>query len=345
MTGNSGDYVTRAQVEEIVKEMLTKALPDMIKNSINTDFIIFSGNANMPLAEEVCKYLNVSLGKAVVGKFSDGEIRVEMLDRVRRKEVFIIQPTCFPVNDNFMELLAMVDACRRSFGQNITAVIPYFGYARQDKKVIPRVPITASMIAKILETVGVARVIAIDLHANQIQGFFNGPVDHFYGRPIFVQYIKNNFNGNIICVSVDAGGVERTRGFAKMLDADLAIIDKRRPEPNKAKVMNVIGNVKGKICILYDDMVDTAGSLTGAAEALMNNGAKEVWGCAVHAVLSGPAIERIEKSPIKKLIVTNTIPLHEEAKKCDKIIQLSIAELLSKAIIRSHTGGSVEDLF
>lgn len=345
MVDDNKQYMTKSEVRVVIKELIKEIVPDIIKEMLRTDFIVISGNANHPLAEEVCQYLNIDLGRAFVGKFSDGEIQVEVLDRVRKKEVFIIQPICRPVNDNFMELVLLIDACKRSFGKDITVVAPYFGYARQDKKVKPRVPITASLLAKLLQSAGADRVITIDLHANQIQGFFDIPVDHFYGRPIFVDHIEKNLPKDIVAVSGDAGGVERTRGFAKMINASLAIIDKRRPKPNKAEVMNVIGDVKGKTAVLYDDMVDTAGTLVNGANALINNGAKEVYAYAVHPVLSGPAISRIIKSPIKKLVVTNTIPLCKKAQKCKKIEQISIAELLAKAIFRAHTGDSVEDLF
>lgn len=308
-------------------------------------FIIFSGNSNPELAQKVCDYLNVSLGEAKVKTFSDGEIQIEIDENVRSKDVFIIQSTCPPVNDNLVELLLMIDAFKRSSASRITAVIPYYGYARQDKKVAPRVPISAKLVADLLTVAGANRVITMDLHAGQIQGFFNIPVDNPYAAPVILDYIKANFLDNLVMVSPDAGGAERTRWFAKRLHADMAIIDKRRKTPNKANAMNVLGDVKGKIAIILDDMVDTAGTLAEAARALIVNGAKETHAFCAHPVLSGKAIERITTSPLKTMVVSDTIPLNGNAIACDKIIVLSIADLIGEAIIRSHTGDSVTSLF
>ncbi|WP_028582941.1 ribose-phosphate pyrophosphokinase [Desulfogranum mediterraneum] len=305
---------------------------------------IFTGNANPVIAEEICEYLSVPLGDAEVKKFSDGEISVEIGENVRGADVFVIQPTCPPVNDHLMELVIMVDALRRASARRITAVLPYYGYARQDRKVRPRVPITAKAVAEMLTVVGTRRVLCMDLHAGQIQGFFNIPVDHLYAAPIILRYIRENFN-DVVLVSPDAGGVERTRAFAKRLDAGLAIVDKRRETANECEAMHVIGDVAGKTAILLDDMVDTAGTLCGGAEILMKKGAKEVHACCSHPLLSGPAIERIKASCIKSLLVTNSIPLREEARQCDKITVLSVGELLGEAIKRIHNEDSVSKLF
>ncbi len=309
------------------------------------DFIIFSGNSNPVLAKKICDYLNVSLGGAKVTTFSDGEIQIEISENVRSKDVFVIQSTCCPVNDNLIELLLMIDAFSRSSASRITAVIPYYGYARQDKKVAPRVPISARLVADLLITAGTDRVITMDLHAGQIQGFFSIPVDNLFAAPVILDYIKSNFNNNLVIVSPDAGGAERARAFAKRLNADLAVIDKRRDAPNMAKAMAVVGNVKGKIAVIFDDMVDTAGTLVQAAEAIMRNGAKEVHACCVHPVLSGPAVERINTSPLKTIVATDTIPLNSKSLGCDKIKILSISKLVGEAIIRSHVGDSVTSLF
>ena len=305
---------------------------------------IFSGNANRPMAEEICRHLQVPLSSAEVKKFSDGEIFVEIGENVRGTDVFVVQPTCPPVNDHLMELLIMVDALRRASARRITAVIPYYGYARQDRKVRPRVPITAKAVAEMLMAVGTRRVLCMDLHAGQIQGFFNIPVDHLYAAPVLLKYIRERFS-NVIMVSPDAGGVERTRAFAKRLNAELAIIDKRRERANECEALHVIGDVTGKTAVLLDDMVDTAGTLCGAAAKLMERGAREVHACCSHAVLSGPAIERLEKSCIRSLVVTNSIPLREDAKHCEKIKVLSVSELLGDAISRIHSEDSVSSLF
>ncbi len=309
------------------------------------DIKIFSGNAHKKMAEEIAGYLEMPLSEAEVRKFSDGEIFVEIKENVRGTDVFVIQPTCTPVNDNLMELVIMVDALRRASARRITAVLPYYGYARQDRKNAPRVPITAKVVAEMLMAVGVRRVLCMDLHAGQIGGFFNIPVDHLYAAPVLLKYIQESFDDNVIMVSPDAGGVERTRAFAKRLNSGLAIIDKRRDKPNECEAMHVIGDVKGKTAILMDDMVDTAGTLCAGAKTLLENGAKEVHACCSHPVLSGPAIERLKKSDIKSLVVTNSIPLQGEAKECDKIKVLSVSELLADAISRIHNEDSVSSLF
>jgi ribose-phosphate pyrophosphokinase len=305
---------------------------------------VFTGNANPEIAREICNYLDMPLSGAEVKKFSDGEISVEIGENVRGTDVFIIQPTCTPVNDNLMEVLIMADALRRASARRITAVLPYYGYARQDRKVRPRVPITAKAVAEMLMVVGIRRMLCMDLHAGQIQGFFNIPVDHLYSSPVMLQYIRKHFE-DVVMVSPDAGGVERTRAFAKRLNADLAIIDKRRERANECEAMNVIGNVVGKTAVLLDDMVDTAGTLCGAAAKLKENGAKEVHACCAHAVLSGPAIERINQSEISSLVVTNSIPLGDKADRCKRIVVLSVAELLGEAISRIHSEDSVSYLF
>jgi len=306
---------------------------------------IFTGNSNLTLAKKICEYLHLPLGNARVERFSDGEIQIEIDENVRSKDVFVIQSTCAPVNDNLVELLLMIDALKRSSAIRITAVIPYFGYARQDKKVAPRVPISAKLVADMVALAGANRVITMDLHAGQIQGFFDIPVDNIFAAPLLIEYIQSKFSDNLAIVSPDAGGVERARAFAKRLDADLAIIDKRRPAPNQAKAMAVIGDVRDKVAVILDDMADTAGTLTGAADALKAEGAREIHACCAHAVLSGPAIERIVNSNIKNLVVTDTIPLNEKAAACGKIVVISIAELVGEAIIRSYRGDSVTSLF
>jgi len=309
------------------------------------NLVIFSGNSNPVLAKKICDYLNLPLGGAKVKTFSDGEVQIEIDENVRAKDVFVIQSTCRPVNDNLVELLLMIDAFKRSSARRITAVLPYYGYSRQDKKVAPRVPISAKLVADLLTVAGASRVITMDLHAGQIQGFFNIPVDNVFAAPKFIDYITKNLDGDIVIVSPDAGGVERARAYAKRLNAGLAIIDKRRDRPNEAKAMAVIGNVADKITVILDDMADTAGTLTEAAYALANNGAREVHACCSHPVLSGPAIDRIMDSPLKSLVVTDTIPLSGKAEVCGKIKVLSISELLGETIIRSYRGDSVTSLF
>jgi len=306
---------------------------------------IFTGNSNPGLAKKICQYLSLPLGGAEVKTFSDGEIQIEIIENVRLKDVFVMQSTCSPVNDNLVELLLMIDAFKRSSARRITAVIPYFGYGRQDKKVAPRVPISAKLVADMITLAGANRVITMDLHAGQIQGFFNIPVDNLFAAPVLIDYIRNNFRDGLVIVSPDAGGVERARAIAKRLNAELAIIDKRREAPNKAKAMAVIGDVTDKVAVILDDMADTAGTLTEAAEAVMHAGAKEIHACCAHAVLSGPAIERISHSALKSLVVTDTIPLKETAAACDKIKVLTISQLVAEAIIRSFRGDSVTSLF
>ncbi|NOQ18518.1 MAG: ribose-phosphate diphosphokinase, partial [Desulfobacterales bacterium] len=303
------------------------------------------GNSNPALANKICDYLNLSLGNAQVKTFSDGELQIEIDENVRSKDVFVIQSTCAPVNDNLVELLLMIDALKRSSARRITAVMPYFGYARQDKKVAPRVPISAKLVADMVTVAGANRVITMDLHAGQIQGFFDIPVDNIFAAPLLIEYIRNNFNDNLVIVSPDAGGVERARAFAKRLNADLAIIDKRRSAPNQANAMAVIGDVKDKVVVILDDMADTAGTLTEAVHALKAEGAREIHACCAHAVLSGPAIERITASEMKSLVVTDTIPLRENAAACGKIVVISISELVGEAVIRSYRGDSVTSLF
>ncbi len=310
-----------------------------------SEISIFSGNSNPDFADAVCKYLCMKLGGATVTTFSDGEIQIEINENVRGDDVFIIQSTCAPVNKNLVELLLMIDALKRSSARRITAVIPYYGYARQDKKVAPRVPISAKLVADLIVVAGVDRVITMDLHASQIQGFFRIPVDNLFAAPVILKYIKEKFNNNITVVSPDAGGVERARAFAKRLGAGLAIIDKRRDKPNEAKAMAVIGDVAGRKTIIIDDMADTAGTLTEAAGALRANGAAEVHACCTHPVLSGPAIDRIGGSALDSLIVTDTIPLTSKASKEGKIKVLSVAPLVGEAMIRSHRGDSVTSLF
>lgn len=306
---------------------------------------VFSGNSNIHLAQEICKELNIPLGKANVKKFSDGEIQVEIEENVRGMDVFIAQSTCTPVNIYLMELLIMMDAIKRASAERITAVMPYYGYARQDRKVAPRVPITAKLVADLITTAGASRVLTIDLHAGQIQGFFNIPVDHLYAAPVMIEFIRNKFADNLVVVSPDAGGVERARAFAKRLGATLAIIDKRRPEPNQSSIMNIIGEIKGKTALLLDDLVDTAGTLTQSADALLEAGAERVSACCTHAVLSGKAIERINQSALQELVITDTILLREEAKACKKIVVLPVSKLLAEAIKRIYNNDSVSSLF
>ncbi len=308
-------------------------------------FSLFTGNSNPDLAKKISEYLERPLGVAKVNTFSDGETQIEIEENVRAKNIFVIQSTCDPVNNNLVELLLMIDAFKRSSANKITAVIPYFGYARQDKKVAPRVPISAKLVADLLQTAGADKVITMDLHSSQIQGFFNIPVDNLFAAPVIIDYIKKNFNNNLVIVSPDAGGVERARAFAKRVNCDLAIIDKRRSAPNEAKAMAVIGDVKGRVAIILDDMVDTAGTLTEAANAVKQQGAVEVHACCSHPVLSGPAVERLKDSALQSLMVTDTIPLNGKASACGKIKVLSISTLAGEAIIRSFRGDSVTSLF
>ena len=306
---------------------------------------IFSGNANLDLARKICGNLGVPLGKANVTTFSDGETRVEINENVRGMDVFIIQPTCTPVNVTCMELLIMIAAMKRASADRITAVIPYYGYARQDRKVAPRAPISAKLIADLITTAGANRVLSMDLHAGQIQGFFNIPVDNLFATPVLLEYIKKRFQEDTVIVSPDTGGVERARAFGKRLGATLAIVDKRREGPNEAQVMNIIGDIKNKKVIILDDLIDTAGTVVQAANALKEAGAVDVSVCATHPVLSGPAIERLENSDIKEVIVTDTIPLHEQAQICKRIKVLSVSGLLSEAVRRIYYNDSVSSLF
>ena len=306
---------------------------------------LFGGNSNPELTAKICQHLQIPQGKAVVQTFSDGEIMVEIGENVRGRDVFVMQSTCSPVNHNLMELLVLMDALKRASAWRITAVLPYYGYARQDTKVLPRVPISAKLVADLITVAGGHRVICLDLHANQIQGFFDIPVDNLFAAPVLLEYIRQYFNGELVVVSPDAGGVERARAFAKRLHASLAIIDKRRDEDQKVKAMHIVGEVEGKAAIILDDMVDTGGTLTEAAKALAENGALSINACCTHAVLSGNAIGRIEESAIENLIVTDSIPLQPETKGCKKIKVLTVANLLGEAIKRSHLNDSVSSLF
>lgn len=305
---------------------------------------IFTGNAHPALAQEIAEYIGVPLGKSKVDRFSDGEISLTISESVRGSDAFIIQPTCDPVNEHLMELLIMIDALRRASARRITAVIPYYGYARQERKTRARDPISAKLVANLIVAAGARRVMAMDLHAGAIQGFFDIPLDHLLGMPILGEYYKQKGLSDVVLVSPDLGGVTRTRDLAEYLGAEIAILEKRRPAPNVAKIMNLIGDVKGKSVIMTDDLIDTAGTITLGAEALMNRGAKEVFACCTHPVLSGPAIERIQNSCLKEVVVTNTIPLPEE-KQIDKIKVLSVAPLLGEAIRRVHGDHSVSELF
>ncbi len=306
---------------------------------------IFSGNSNPVLAREICEQLSLPLGDAKVKTFSDGEIMVEIGENVRGHNVYLIQSTCKPTNNNLMELLIMVDALKRASAASITAVIPYFGYARQDRKVAPRTPITSKLVADLISTTGVDRLVTVDLHAGQIQGFFDIPVDHLYSAPVMLEDITKSFDEEIVIVSPDAGGVERARAFAKRIDAGLAIIDKRRSGPNVSEVMHIIGDVKDRICVIVDDMIDTAGTLCNAAKALVTEGAKEVHAYSTHPVLSGPALDRISESPLGKVVLTNTIPVEDKAQACEKLQVLSVAPLLAEAIRRINDHSSVSSLF
>ena len=321
-------------------------MQNIVSNQIKMgyDLVIFSGSANHPLAAEICEYLGMTQGKATLKKFQDGEISVKMEENVRGKDVFLIQPISSPANDHLMELLLMLDALRRASASRVTAVIPYYGYGRQDRKSEPRVPISARVVADLIESMLPNRLLTMDLHADQIQGFFQLPVDHLYAAPVFVEYFKRDQNSERVVVSPDSGGVERARFFARQINAGLAIIDKRRPRANVSEIMNVIGDVKGKSCILYDDIIDTAGTITQAAAALKEKGASSVMACATHGILSGPAIERLQSSAIDEIILTNSIQLPEE-KKIDKIKILSVAALCGEAIKRIHNEESVSSLF
>ncbi len=307
--------------------------------------VIFSGRGNPALTERICDYLQIPQGEVRLFTFSDGETGCQIDENVRGGDVFVVQSTCPPVNDTVMELLIMLDACRRSSASRVTAVLPYFGYARQDRKDRPRVPITAKLVSDLLTAAGASRILTMDLHAGQIQGFFNIPVDHLFAAPVLIDELKRMALPDLVLVSPDAGGVERARAFAKRLEAGLAIVDKRRTSPNQADVMNVIGDVSGRTCVIVDDIIDTAGTLVKTAEALRARGAARVFAMGVHPVLSGPALERITASEIEEVIVTDTIPLRPEAVACPKIRQLSVAELLGEAIRRIHEAKSVSSLF
>jgi ribose-phosphate pyrophosphokinase len=311
-----------------------------------TDFKVFSGSANLPLAEEICSSLGCPLGEMALKRFADGETHLQIGENVRGMDVFLVQPTSSPVDHHIIELLLMIDAFKRASAERITAVLPYYGYARQDRKDRPRMPISAKLVASLLERAGANRVLALDLHAAQIQGFFDIPVDHLFSAPVMVDYFKERYReDNLTVVSPDAGGVERARSFAKRLNCPLAIIDKRRTDVNVAEVMNIIGNVSGRQCLMVDDLVDTAGTLVKGVEALLGQGAKSVTACATHAVLSGSAVERISASPLQELVVTNSIRHEDQAARCSKIRTLSVASLLARAIQSIHDGGSISTLF
>lgn len=312
------------------------------------DWVILSGNANLPLAQKISERLGKPLGKMDVRRFSDGEIFVEIKENVRGRSVYVIQSTCSPVNDSLMEMLIIIDALKRASAKEINVVIPYYGYSRQDRKVSPRTPISAKLTADLIATAGATRVVSVDLHAGQIQGFFNIPFDNLFAMPVIHQFVVESIkptSQEIVVVSPDAGGVERARNLGKRLDASVAIIDKRRVGPNVAKAMNIIGDVQGKTAIIIDDMIDTAGTLTEAANAVLDHGATKVYAAATHGVLSGPAVQRITDSRIEYVIVTDTIPLSKEAEGCSKIKQLSVSQLLAEAVNRIHHYDSVSSLF
>lgn len=313
----------------------------------NKNFKIFAGNTNIELAKQVCEKLGIPFGESKVSSFNDGEIQVEIHESVRGKDVYVIQSTCPPVNQSYMELFIILDALKRASAASITAVIPYYGYARQDRKVAPRAPITAKCMADLITTAGANRVVSVDLHAAQIQGFFNCPFDHLFGVPTLARAFKESYGEGeeFVTVSPDAGGVERARAFSKRIGSTLAIIDKRRTAPGESKAMHLIGDVTGKTAVIVDDMIDTAGTLTQAVDSLLKNGAKQVFALATHAVFSGPAISRLQESAIEKVFVTDTIPLSEQAKKCSKIQVISVAGVLAEAIRRIHDHDSVSSLF
>ena len=315
-----------------------------MKNGAFSDYKVFTGNSHTELAEEIASIMGKPLGKATVTKFSDGEISVNLWESVRGIDVYIVQPTCNPVNDNLMELLIMIDAMKRASAGRINAVIPYYGYARQDRKAKARDPITAKLVADLIVAAGADRVVTMDLHANQIQGYFNIPVDHLVGMPILARYFKEKALEDVVIVSPDHGSVTRARNMAEYLNCPIAIVDKRRPEPNKSEIMNIIGNIEGKNCIIIDDMIDTAGTITNAANAIKDLGATAVYACATHPVLPGPAVERIEKSAIEELALLNTTPIPEE-KKIDKMKFLSVAPIFAEAMTRVFTNGSISKLF
>lgn len=311
------------------------------------EWVILSGNANRPLAQKICDKLGKPLGRAETRRFSDGEVFVEVGENVRGRDVYVIQSTCRPANDTLMELLIMIDALKRASAKEITAVVPYYGYARQDRKVAPRTPISAKLVADLFASAGATRVVSMDLHAGQIQGFFDIPFDNLFSSPVILEYLLKEMpkGDDVVMVSPDAGGVERARAYAKRLNCTVAMVDKRRTGPNVAKAMNVVGDVQGKTAVILDDMIDTAGTLTEAAHAVLQQGARKVYAAATHGVLSGPAIERIAGSSIERVIVTDTIPLSTEGGACGKVIQLSVADLLAEAIYRIHNYDSVSSLF
>ena len=308
-------------------------------------FKIFSGTANLPLAKNICRHLGVPLGRANLGRFSDGEIYFQILENVRGADVFVVQPCCYPVDNHLLELLLMIDAFKRASAWRITAVLPYYCYARQDRKDKPRVPISAKLVADLLETAGASRALTLDLHAPQIQGYFDVPVDHLFGSPVLVDYFQSLKLPNVTVVSPDAGGVERARFFAKKMDAPLAIVDKRRVDVDVSEVMNLIGDVRGRTALIIDDIIDTAGTLVKTADALIREGASQVYAACTHAVLSGPAVERIEKSAIKQVLATDSVPLTEAAEKTGKIKVLSVADLLARGIRSIHEETSISELF
>lgn len=313
-------------------------------NKVFSDLKLFTCNAHPELAKEIAELMGIKSGKSTVNKFSDGEIQVSIWESVRDCDVYIVQPTCAPVNDNLMELLIMIDALKRASAGRINAVIPYYGYARQDRKAKARDPITAKLVANLIQAAGADRVISMDLHANQIQGYFDIPVDHLLGLPILTKYFREKKLEDVVVVSPDHGSVTRARNMAERLDVPIAIVDKRRPEPNKSEIMNIIGDINGKNCILLDDMIDTAGTICNAANALIELGAKGVYACATHGVLSGPAVDRLKKSPIQELVLLNTLPIPDE-KKIDKMKFLSVGPIFSEVITRVYKGGSVSTLF
>jgi ribose-phosphate pyrophosphokinase len=321
------------------------AAPKPVRAMRFNHFKVFTGNANPALAAEICYELGCPLAAATVKTFSDGETHLQIQENVRGADVFVVQPTCTPVDKHLMELLIMLDALKRASAERITAVLPYYGYARQDRKDRPRMPISAKLVASLLERAGANRILALDLHAAQIQGFFDVPVDHLFATPVMIDYFDEIGGADLTVVSPDAGGVERARAFAKRLDSPLAIIDKRRTDVNVAEVMHIIGDVEGRHCLIVDDLIDTAGTLVKAAEALLKHGGVSVTACATHAVLSGPAVQRIEESEIQEVVVTNSIPLHDDAKRSTRIKTLSVAPLLARAIQSIHEDGSVSTLF
>lgn len=306
---------------------------------------LFSGNSNRPLAEAIAKAMEMKLGECVVTKFSDGETWVEITENVRGRDIFVIQPTSAPANDHLMELLIIIDALKRASADRITAVIPYYGYARQDRKVLPRTPISSKLVADLLTAAGANRILTMDLHAGQIQGFFNIPVDHLFAKPVLIEHLRKTFNDGLVVVAPDAGGAERARSFAKLLNSPMAMIDKRRSKPNESEVMHIIGDVAGKKAVIIDDIIDTGGTIVKAAQAIKKEGATDVYACCTHPVLSGKAVDNIESSCIKEMIVTDTIVLSEKAKACAKIKALSVAKVLAEAIKRIHAADSVSSLF